>query len=345
MTPGRAGKTDTSHTSLLSIERSTVNTDRPVAADPESMIESTPTAGLDASQGEPKYDDDIFQDDDGGGQDDDLSRETRRDDSRSLYNMTSVTNRESRSLHDLARPNMSRSTMLDIPPMQRHAASRGGKEQLSAQMDDDDTSMSRSSMDIVDSQEETMLPPPTQHHSRFDRSGNQTTEQSLINLPSWSFSLSSLTSLSALPSTMRGGGGGAKVNLLVYIKDLDPPFTIQLKKPSTKTGKSTAERASLTVFNESGVTLPIVLWDDFATQWAGQHLLVGDIVYLEKIALSVYMGQKQGTTVDGSRLQICYRTVQTGRRSDRDYKPDLELAWDSVSRRVKALKELATGIA
>jgi len=280
---------------------------------------------------EPAYDNDIFQHEE---DEDEASRQGRQ------ANTTSMLSRvePSRSVQAIER-----SRSLAVPQLAGWShASRGDPSADRVSNDQGDAS---ASMDIVDSQEDTdtMLPPPTQYLSRFDRSANQTTEQSLVNLPSWGFSLSSITSLSSLPPVSRGMASSTKVNLLVCIKDLDPPFTVQLKRPSAKTGKNTSERASLSVFDDSGIALPIVLWDDYATQWAGEHLLVGDIIYLEKISLGEYLGQRQGTAVEGSRVQICYRTVRTGRKSDRDYRPDLDLAWDPVSSRVKALKELVMG--
>lgn len=186
---------------------------------------------------------------------------------------------------------------------------------------------------------DSMLPPPTQF-TRAERSANQTTEQSLIHLPSWGFSLSTITPLNALPSTTKSSTSAqSRLNLLVYIQELEPPSTIMLKQPSKKTGKREVDRAAMSVFDETGVSLQIIMWDDYAEQWAGQYLKEGDIVYLEKIALSEYLGQRQGSTGVGSKVQICYRTRSTNRKRDKELRPDLELAWDPISKKVKALRE------
>ena len=185
---------------------------------------------------------------------------------------------------------------------------------------------------------ESLLPPPTQR--RGDFTVNQTTtEESLVNLPNWSFSLSSLTRLDALSSVP----SGARVNLLALVSDLEPPSAIPLKKPS-RTGKFQAIRASLSLLETSGATLDITMWDDYAEKWAGETLMTGDVVYLEKIALIEYRGKRQGSTIDGSRVQICYRTLETGRKEDRALRPDLGLGWDQASVRVKALVDLAASL-
>ena len=196
---------------------------------------------------------------------------------------------------------------------------------------------------------ESLLPPPTQPHRRgaVDENNNNSTinnqttiEESLVNLPNWSFSLSSITRLDSLSSV----SSGLRVNLLALISDLDPPSVIPLKKPS-RTGKFQALRASLSLLEMSGATLDIVLWDEYAEKWAGESLMIGDVVYLEKIALSEYRGKRQGSTVEGSKVQICYRTLDTGRQEEnKTLRPDLGLGWDQASVRVKALVQLAASL-
>lgn len=183
---------------------------------------------------------------------------------------------------------------------------------------------------------ESLLPPATQRRGGEGTFNQTTMEESLMNIPNWSFLLSEITRLDALAKV----ASGSRVNLLALISDLDPPSTIPLKKPS-RSGKIQAVRASMTLLEPSGGTLDIVMWDDHAEKWAGETLMTGDVVYLEKIALSEYKGKRQGSAIDGSRVQICYRTVDTGRKEDKAYRPDLGLSWDQASVRVKGLAELA----
>ena len=187
---------------------------------------------------------------------------------------------------------------------------------------------------------ESMIPPPTQwpiDRSRIERSvlGDLTTEQSIVNLPSWAFSLSSIARIASLDSNTQ-----ATVNLLALVIELEQPSTIPLKKRG-KTGRMELEKASMVVLDETGANLDIVMWDELADKWAGEVLLVGDVVYLERIAISEYRGKRQGGTVDKSRLQICYRTQGTDRLEDKIYRPILDLAWDQTSKKVKTLVQLA----
>jgi hypothetical protein len=185
---------------------------------------------------------------------------------------------------------------------------------------------------------DSCFPPPTQVQARGDRTAaNMTVEESMVNLPSWSFSLSSITSLTAL-STCRT----SRINLLVCIHDLEPPVTLNLKKRSLKTGRTEAEKASMTVVDESGITFQVMMWDDYAEKWAGEYLQVGDVIYLEKIALSEYMGNKQGTATEGSKVQICYRTQVIDEKRDRLFRPDIDIPWDPICRRVKSLVQCAS---
>ena len=187
---------------------------------------------------------------------------------------------------------------------------------------------------------ESMIPPPTQwpnDRSRLERSvlGDLTTEQSIVNLPSWGFSLSSVVRIASLDSNTQ-----SPVNLLALMIELEQPSTIPLKKRG-KTGRMEAEKASMVVVDETGGNLDIVMWDEFADKWAGEVLLVGDVVYLERIAVSEYRGKRQGASVDKSRLQVCYRTQGSDRPEEKIYRPNLDLAWDQTSKRVKALVQLA----
>ena len=193
---------------------------------------------------------------------------------------------------------------------------------------------------------DSLLPPATQilpgANRRTSILMNQTTEQSMLNLPSWNFTLASVTSLSDLPTRV---SAPLKVNLLGYIHELEAPGTIPLKQRSVRTGKMEVERASMTLLEESGTSLTIVMWDDFAELWAGEYLRQGDVVFLERISLSEYKGQLQGTANEGSRVQICYRTIVEDEERDHAFRPDLELAWDPISKRVKGLCEMARRLA
>jgi len=207
-----------------------------------------------------------------------------------------------------------------------------------------------------DSYSESLLPPPTQQKSRmlgdasksFRTLGNITEEQSIMNLPSWSFLLSSLTALNALPpSHGRSAYQSPRVNLLGLIHELELPSTMPVKnRAAGRNAKMEVTKATLTLLDESGASLQVVMWDAYAEEWAGKHLLQGDVVYLEKIALSEYKGQRQGSTVDGSKVQICYRTSARvgGRRTDPALRPDLDLAWDPISQKVQSLVQLAASL-
>lgn len=203
-----------------------------------------------------------------------------------------------------------------------------------------------------DSFSESMLPPPTQQRSRmlgdgiksFGAFGNITEEQSLLKLPSWQFQLTTLTQLNSLPPTSgRSAYNTPRVNLLALIDELELPSTMPVKTRS-KGGKEEVTRAGMTLVDETGANLQVVMWDDYAEEWAGRHLLQGDVIYVEKIALSEYKGQRQGSTVSGSKVQICYRTAARhgGRRTDPALRPELDLDWDPISQKVKALAQLAT---
>ena len=193
-----------------------------------------------------------------------------------------------------------------------------------------DTEESRLTCNNSQNTTDSLLPPPTQY--RADRTAEQTTEQSLLNLPNWSFSLPSITSLSSLsPSSDR------RVNLLVFVSELELPTLLPLKKRSLKLNKMTAMRAGMRLFDESGSSIQVVMWDEYAERWAGEYLKEGDIAYFERILLSEYKGQWQGSTTEGSKLQICYRTQPMNSGHDDQFRPDLDLAWDPVSKRVKAL--------
>lgn len=203
-----------------------------------------------------------------------------------------------------------------------------------------------------DSFSESLLPPPTQQRSRmlgdasrsFGGFGNITEEQSLLNLPSWSFQISSLTQLNNLPSSNgKNTYTSPRVNILAFIDELELPSTMPAKNPS-RGGKTEYTRAGMTLVDESGASLQIVMWDDYAEEWAGRHLMRGDVIYVERIALSEYKGQRQGSTVNGSKVQICYRTVErhNGRKTDPALRPQLDLDWDPISQRVRLLAQLAT---
>ncbi len=99
----------------------------------------------------------------------------------------------------------------------------------------------------------------------------------------------------------------------------------------------------MTVVDESGTSLQLVTRDEYAEAWAGKHLAERDVVYLEKIALSEYKGQRQGSTVEGSKVQVCYRTAAryAGKSTEKALQPDLDLAWDQISQKVKTLVQLA----
>ena len=190
---------------------------------------------------------------------------------------------------------------------------------------------------------ESMIPPPTQWPNdryRLERSvlGDLTTEQSIVNLPSWGFSLSSIARIASLDSNTQ-----STVNLLALVIELEQPSTIPLKKRG-KTGRMEVEKASMVVLDETGANLDVVMWDELADKWAGEVLLVGDVVYLERIAVSEYRGKRQGATGDKSRLQVCYRTQGTDRPQDKIYRPNLDLAWDQTSQRVKILVQLAASL-
>lgn len=257
----------------------------------------------------------------------------------------------------------------------RHLSTEAGGEQDQADDSTDAHSFQEDGLETHFSvEEDSYLPPPTQRGpgnrstTRARTSfGNQTTtttyEQSIVNLPSWSFSLASITPLSHI---MRGKTNAKKVNLLVVVHEIEGPETIPLKKPSlNKTGRMQAvRRATLLVLDESALTMSIVLWDDYADKWAGEYLRAGDVVYLQGIAMSEYKGQKQGSAVQGSKVQICYRTLllpPLGRSGDAVsssassldnneeemeeqnamFRPDLDLAWDLVSQKVKGLVRCA----
>lgn len=206
-----------------------------------------------------------------------------------------------------------------------------------------------------DSYYDSLLPPPTQQRSRLlgdtsrlkrDSLGNITEERSLMNLPSWSFSLSTITQLNMLPSAQGSSryNNSPRVNLLVYIHELELPATMPIKNTAyARKGRAEVTRAGLNVVDESGASLKIVLWDEYAEEWAGKHLAERDVIYLEKIALSEYKGQRQGSTVDGSKVQVCYRTAtrHAGKVTDKVLQPDLDLAWDQISQKVKTLVQLA----
>lgn len=199
---------------------------------------------------------------------------------------------------------------------------------------------------------ESLLPPPTQQRSRllgdasksFGPLGNVTEEQSLLNLPSWTFQLSSLTPLNALPSSNgKTAFNAPRINLLAFIDELELPSTMPVRNPS-RGGRNEVTRAGMTLVDGTGASLQIVLWDNYADEWAGQYLLRGDVIYVQSIALSEYRGQRQGSTIRGSKVQICYRTVDrhNGRRTDPALKPELDLDWDPISQKVKALVQLAS---
>ncbi|KAL7007208.1 hypothetical protein EMMF5_003047, partial [Cystobasidiomycetes sp. EMM_F5] len=175
---------------------------------------------------------------------------------------------------------------------------------------------------------------------------NNTTEQSLINLPSWGFALASITSLCNLSSALSvRQSEQPKLNLLGYVHEIEPVGSIPLKKRSARTGRMEAERAAMILLDETGASLQVVMWDDYAQKWIGEYIRQGDVVYLERIAISEYKNVLQGTTVEGSRVQICYRTAAVASASDLALRPDLDLAWDLISRRVKALRSLAVDLA
>lgn len=208
--------------------------------------------------------------------------------------------------------------------------------------------------DSEDSFSESLLPPPTQQRSRllgdlsksFGALGNITEEQSLLNLPSWSFALSSLTRLNLLPSAINKSAYNApRINILALIDELELPSTMPVKN-KVPGGKTEATRAGMTLVDETGSSLQVVMWDDYAEEWAGKHLLRGDVIYVEKIAISEFRGQKQGSTVNGSKVQICFRTAKrsNGTRTDPALRPELDLDWDPVSQRVKAICQLASGM-
>ncbi|KAK9894045.1 hypothetical protein P389DRAFT_174041 [Cystobasidium minutum MCA 4210] len=245
---------------------------------------------------------------------------------------------QSRAIAEESQSN-NKSTFNDYLPLPPAERSRTGRESLS-RIDSNQESFS-----------ESLLPPPTQQRSRllgdlsrsFGGLGNITEEQSLLNLPSWSFTLSSLTSLNALPSSNGTSAYNAdRINVLALIDELEMPSTMPVKNKA-QGGKSEFTRAGMTLVDETGSTLQVVMWDDYAEEWAGKHLLQGDVVYVERIAISQYKGQRQGSTVSGSKVQICYRTAKrtNGRRTDPGLRPQLDLDWDPVSQRVKALSRLA----
>lgn len=208
--------------------------------------------------------------------------------------------------------------------------------------------------DSEDSFSESLLPPPTQQRSRllgdlsksFGALGNITEEQSLLNLPSWSFTLLSLTSLNSLPSAINKIAYNApRVNVLALIDELELPSTMPVKN-KVPGGKTETTRAGMKLVDDTGSSLQVVMWDDYAEEWAGKHLLRGDVVYVEKIAISEFRGQKQGSTVNGSKVQICYRTAKrsNGLRTDPALRPEFDLDWDPVSQRVEAICQLANGM-
>ncbi|KAG8764713.1 hypothetical protein FRC12_007930 [Ceratobasidium sp. 428] len=165
-----------------------------------------------------------------------------------------------------------------------------------------------------------------------------TDSSSVINFPTFHFSLRALTPLRV--ALTPAGRGSVRVTLLVAVLEVDGPDPI-----TTKGGQET-HLLRLVVGEDDGSVGKLAAWGDTALEWGGAHrmpgLRRGDVVLLSDIQVTSAPPDPPTLSASprySSGIQLCYRTVS---RTDADQRlrPDLRLGQaDACVRRVAAFVE------